>query len=173
MTNFSINPKLIAMIAITTVYAGSASAATGGEWKRSAMENGSKNSEYIYSTAAESSTIAFTCINGKFRAVIATDPQDLSSLYDKDKLSKRFSKRFASLNVNGTKNNTQPWGISRTRGLAVSQTSKPAVELYNAVVRGQSVMWDRSGKDPVELTVPEVNGEFAKFGAGCGIGSEK
>lgn len=130
--------------------------------------------ETIYTDLNEQpGNVAFTCINELLTVSVAYKPLDLKDFIKNHRTSRRWKTRMAEVTIDGELQKMNSWTYLPKYGVAISRKRSDGAKLYNAAIRGQSVIFDFDFKKPVELILPKPNMDFAEFGGPCGMGKYK
>ena len=139
--------------------------------------------EILYTTSDTKPGFYFSCLEGKFRAGLTFIPQDIRKAFSNLEgygMNSRGNfvpyyngQTYVGLYLDGGKRmSLGQWLYYEDKDITLSRKRKPAAQLYNAIVRKQSVRVEAKG-DQVDLTAPKLNAAFADFGADCGLGRLK
>ncbi|NNC38436.1 MAG: hypothetical protein EX271_07170 [Acidimicrobiales bacterium] len=115
--------------------------------------------------------VGFICMNGSFKAAIATKDTDLKTamrhIWRRDHVIRGVKPRMT---INGKSSARSVWTKSNRLGVALPQAKRASAQLYNAVIRQDEVYAQMSGMKKTRLILPPGDDTFAKFGAKCGMG---
>lgn len=119
----------------------------------------------IYPTGDGEGGPLFTCNEGRYGLVIALDTMDFEDAIANS--SKRRRNLSGAITVDGEETYSGYFSYKPAAGTAATSERKPAAQIFNAVIRGQSVIFRLSGKGERTLTLPPVDDTFTAFAAEC------
>ena len=119
----------------------------------------------IHPSTTEAPGPLLTCSEGRYGLVIALDSGDFAVLLE-DR-SKRVRKVSGVLMVGGEATYEGPFAFKPSTGTAQAAERKPAAQVFNAVVRGDEVVFSLSGRGEVVLSLPPVDDVFSGFASEC------
>jgi len=110
----------------------------------------------------------FYCVQGELEVNVSTEPVSFDALGEW--MSHRRRIRRVRLFVNGEEADVTDWVHDTSNQVLKPGRHTPKAKLYNAVIRGDDIALQVSGKGRIELELAPVNDAFKAFGGPCGLG---
>lgn len=142
-------------------------------FSKEAMQTTS-DGEMIHTTANDKrGNVAIICLNGRLMSAISLNEEDIFPR-TRDVWDSQRSRRIRPhVKIDGKTVRADYWWYQPKLQLTLPMKSSVSRKFYNAAIRQQNVEVDLSNKKPVTLILPKPNGDFADFGAKCGMGRLK
>ncbi|NRA29794.1 MAG: hypothetical protein HRU11_05970 [Parvularculaceae bacterium] len=119
----------------------------------------------VQPASKEAPSVMFFCSNGSFSAVMSTQDGDFDVVLSDT--SRRVRNVSGSLIINGDEAYSGFFGYKPAVKSVSPKESKPSKKLFNAVVRGDSVVLDLGSKGKFELALPGADQVFSEFAKEC------
>ncbi|MEM9838464.1 MAG: hypothetical protein AAF830_04835 [Pseudomonadota bacterium] len=119
----------------------------------------------IYPSVKDQPGPLLTCNSGKYGLIISTRDGDFDSIIDSS--SNRTRNMSGSIEVDGEETYKGFFSYRPGTGAASAVERKPAAQVFNAVVRGQSVDFRLGRKVETTLSLPPMDDTFRTFAAEC------
>lgn len=119
----------------------------------------------IYSSASDGPGTLLMCQNGKFGLMVALEDRSFESILQDP--SKRMRELRGKLKVDGEETYQGIFAYKPSAKAAQASERKPAAQVFNAIVRGQSVELSLASKGTSLLSLPAVDDVFRTFAAEC------
>jgi len=117
--------------------------------------------------------VAMTCINEVFTVAVAYKPLDLKDFIVNHRTSRRWRTRKVEMTIEGELQKMNEWTYLPKFGVAIPRKKSDRAKVYNAAIRGQSILLNMDFRESIKLILPKPNTEFAEFGGACGMGNNK
>ncbi|MEM9838461.1 MAG: hypothetical protein AAF830_04820 [Pseudomonadota bacterium] len=106
----------------------------------------------------------FQCLEGRYRMTLALDRPEFRNIIPKR--TRRARRVSGQIIVAGEKTFDGAFIFAPETQTVASRERKPAAQVFNAVIRGQDVVF-RMRRDNYDLVLPPMNNEFKEFAAAC------
>ena len=129
------------------------------------------NAEILYSgPSGRAGDVAFTCMAGGLSLSVTTEPGDLYQHAFNAPDSRRFKRTEPVVAIDGKRIKTYAWLDMVEMDVIRARRMKTMGPIYNAALRGRTVVLDMARGEDIVLNLPTANDDFKAFGAACGLG---
>ena len=126
----------------------------------------------LYTKGDDPLGIIFTCTDGgNVLVAVSLEEADLQKVVADAGPLRSITVEYV---IGRQKKATEQWVLLRRHGVVATTDPATTKKLYNAVVRGEKLRLDPSTRSPVEINLPEPDGQkFTSYAEECGFSAKK